>query len=231
MEVLMFCPSCNTSLRPPLSSGRQVCTTCGWFNAPPPVRDIGIDFINNVLSSSLQIIEHFDEVGRKIVALTPGGVVLIGYGGALLMLVGTFCPLVSGKYGIGCTFANVGNALVFTALAIVSGYFVYERYYRNLWGTGLVALAQLIFGFVKTLALLDTARVMVKNYRLGSDSLSRQILEAIKYRVPQQQQSEALESYKKLYLDALQSMHLDWGWLLLLGGVLAVLATAAFGDD
>lgn len=82
----------------------------------------------------------------------------LGYAGAALLAIGLFTPVVSflGILSVSLSQSTLDLILIL-ALAAATGFFTYQKTYKALWGTGLVALGWLVFRFIDLQSSLSGA--------------------------------------------------------------------------
>src|SRR5207302_3035134 len=128
----------------------------------------------------------------------------VGLLGSLLLFLGVFAPIVSVPIiGSQNYFQNgSGDGVVIAILALLSVVTVCTRRYRALWWTGLASLGVLVFTFV--------------TFQMKLSQLKQQMNTEL-----------ADNPFKGLADVAVQSVQLQWGWAILVVGVVLVLVAAA----
>jgi len=128
----------------------------------------------------------------------------VGLLGSLLLFLGVFAPIVSVPIiGSQNYFQNgSGDGVVIAILALLSVVTVFTRRYRALWWTGLASLGVLVFTFV--------------TFQMKLSQLKQQMNTEL-----------ADNPFKGLADVAVQSVQLQWGWAILVVGVVLVLVAAA----
>jgi hypothetical protein len=128
---------------------------------------------------------------------------LMGLIGSLLLLLGVFCPLVTVPIaGSMNYFQNgEGDGIVIILLALASIGLVLTNNFKPLWITGLSSLGMMAFTFF--------------NFHSKLNQITQQLNKQL-----------ARNPFKGLSDAAIQSIQLQWGWALMLIGVILILMAA-----
>ena len=132
---------------------------------------------------------------------------LVGFLGSALLFLGVFLPIVKlpivGELNY---FANGrGDGVVVLVLAVISFGLVLFRWYWELWITGVDAAAALAFTFF--------------NFQSGMKQVETQMQTDLKD-----------NPFRSLANVAVRSIQLQWGWAVLVIGVVLLIAAAAMRD-
>lgn len=205
------CPQCGKKLAPPFkSSGRQVCSGCGWTNKPKVAKSEAVSKPINkeVKVKSLPISENEESkkhtsklnisINNQSVEFDP--IHLSGITGSIILFFGTFTPLISLPIvgSLGLTSGIVKALLI--ACAIASFILTLQKLYKWLIGTGLGATLTVSYIFLDFIMRIEDAKA----------SMDREL---------------AGNPFRGLADVAIKSIHLEWGWIFLFVGAGLILNT------
>ena len=133
---------------------------------------------------------------------------LIGLIGSIMLIIGVFMPIVSFPIiGSMNYFQNgEGDGVFILILAILSLFFIFVKKYVLLWTTGLTSLGLIVY------SIIDFQRTMSK-FRL---EMERELAD---------------NPFKGLGELAMQSIQLQWGWVLLIIGAILLIVAAAIKES
>lgn len=134
---------------------------------------------------------------------------LCGLFGSLLLFIGVFAPIVSVPVVGNVNYMSSGDGIVgwlLIFLAIVSFGFTILEEYRGLWFTGSAAVLLLIVSFFNFQSKLSEAKA----------NLDREL---------------AGNPFKGIAEAAVDTVQLQWGWALLMGGAVLLITAAALRED
>ncbi len=194
------CPKCGKKLPPPFkSSGRQVCSGCGWSNKPkvaktessPAKKEIKPLLLpkkaeENVPTSKLNI-----SINQQSIELDP--IHLSGIVGSTVLFLGTFAPLVKLPLvgSLGLTNSSI-KALIISC-AVASLILTVKKMYKWLTITGLGAALIVSYVFLDFLMRIEDAKSSMDKELAGNP-------------------------FRGLADVAMESIHLEWGWIFLFLG-------------
>ena len=205
------CPQCDKKLPPPFkSSGRQVCSGCGWTNKPKTVKSAPEPkLINGEVKTEPEPIHTLKEenkqppklnisINNQSVELDP--VHLSGIAGSIILFLGTFTPLISLPIvgSLGLTSGTVKAFLI--ACAVASMILTLQKQYKWLTLTGLGATLTVSYIFLDFIMRIEDAK----------SSMDREL---------------AGNPFRGLADVAMESIHLEWGWIFLFVGAGLILNT------
>ncbi len=132
----------------------------------------------------------------------PGSAFWLGLAGSIILFIGVFMPLVSVPIAGNINYIGngKGDGIVVLILAVVSLLFVLTKKYKGLWLTGLGSLGMMLFTFINFQSKLSQAKTDVQSELAGNPF--RDVADA-----------------------AIESVHLQWGWAILLVGAALVIAS------
>ena len=205
------CPQCEKKLSPPFkSSGRQVCSSCGWTNKPKAVKSAPEPKpINREVKTEPEPIHTLKEenkqppklnisINNQSVELDP--VHLSGIAGSIILFLGTFTPLISLPIvgSLGLTSGTVKAFLI--ACAVASLILTLRKQYKWLTLTGLGTTLTVSYIFLDFIMRIEDAK----------SSMDREL---------------AGNPFRGLADVAMESIHLEWGWIFLFVGAGLILNT------
>jgi uncharacterized protein YjbI with pentapeptide repeats/type II secretory pathway pseudopilin PulG len=170
-----------------------------------PIQEI-VDTPNAVENDS---IKTSSLSGLKLTFQTESGTVnldlsqILGIVGSILLFLGAFAPVVSFPIVGSINFLKngTGDGLILIALAVASVFFIFRRMYQWVWLSGLGALAVVSLNFIFLQVKLSEMQLRMQNELAGNP-------------------------FKGIADLAVQSIHLEWGWAILLIGSGLVIAAA-----
>jgi tetratricopeptide (TPR) repeat protein len=133
---------------------------------------------------------------------------ILGMSGVGLLGVGTFLPIVDVPVAGGVTYfrGGQGDGIFILIFAVLGAFFIYRKFYRWLLFPGAAALVLLTYGFFNLQRILGTLESQVKAESAGvTDSALR-------------------DTVAGMADTAVRTIHLQWGWAILLAGALLLIA-------
>lgn len=201
------CPQCEKKLPPPFkSSGRQVCSGCGWSNKPKVTKTepspanketkplpLPEKAKENVPTSKLNI-----SINQQSIELNP--IHLSGIVGSTILFLGTFTPLVKLPIvgSLGLTNSSIKAFII--ACAVASLILTLKKMYKWLTLTGLGSALTVTYIFLDFLMRIEDAK----------SNMDREL---------------AGNPFRGLADVAMESIHLEWGWIFLFVGAGLILNT------
>lgn len=133
---------------------------------------------------------------------------ITGLIGSIILLIGVFTPIVSLPIVGSINYFNngSGDGVIVLVLAIVSLVVIFLKKYRFLWITGLTSLGMMLFTFI--------------NFQTKMASVRSEM-----------QAELANNPFAGLGELALQSVQLQWGWIILVIGASLIIVAAALKED
>ena len=131
----------------------------------------------------------------------------LGLIGSIILFVGVFTPIVSVPIvGTLNYFRNgQGDGVIVLILAAISLVLVLTQRYRGLWITGAGSIAVCLFTLIEFQSRMSQIKTDMESELAGNP-------------------------FRGLADIAVQSVQLEWGWALLFGGAVLVIAAAAIKD-
>ena len=201
------CPQCDKKLPPTFkSSGRQVCSGCGWSNKPKTVTTLPSP--TNEAIKPLPSPEAPKEkvspsklnvtINQQSIELDP--IHLSGIIGSTILFLGTFTPLVKLPIvgSLGLTNSSIKAFII--ACAVGSLILTLKKMYKWLTLTGLGAALTVTYIFLDFLMRIEDAK----------SSMDGEL---------------ASNPFRGLADVAIESIHLEWGWLFLFVGAGLIINT------
>lgn len=128
--------------------------------------------------------------------------------GSIMLFIGVFTPLISLPI-VGSTnyFMNgKGDGTIVLILAIISFLLVLSKKYKGLWFTGLASLGVMFFTFVNFQSRMSEAKATMQAQLAGNPFAGLGDL-------------------------AMQSVQLQWGWVILIVGAVLIISAAAIKEN
>ena len=132
---------------------------------------------------------------------------LLGLIGSAILFVGVFAPIVSIPImGNMNYFQNgKGDGVIVLVLAVISFILVLLKKFKGLWFTGLGSMAIMTFTFINFQMALNNTRTQMETELTGNP-------------------------FRGIADMAMQSVQIQWGWALLIIGVVLLIASAAIKE-
>lgn len=132
---------------------------------------------------------------------------LLGLVGSIVLFIGVFTPAVSVPIMGNMNYLQNGevDGTIVLLLAVVSLVLVLAKKYKGLWFTGLGSLGVLLFTFINFQLRKSQARAGMKSKLAGSP-------------------------FREVIDMAMQSIQLQWGWVLLIVGATLLIVSAALKE-
>ena len=132
---------------------------------------------------------------------------LLGLIGSIVLFVGVFAPIVSLPIvGTLNFFRNgQGDGVIILILAAISVVLVLTQKYKGLWITGVGSIAVCLFTFIEFQSRMSQIKTDMESELSGNP-------------------------FRGIADIAINSVQLEWGWALLIGGSVLVIAAAATKD-
>ncbi|OGM59103.1 hypothetical protein A3A75_05595 [Candidatus Woesebacteria bacterium RIFCSPLOWO2_01_FULL_39_10] len=133
---------------------------------------------------------------------------LLGLIGSLVLIIGVFTPIVSLPFVGSMNYFNNGNGdgTIVLILAIASLVVVFLKKYKFLWITGLASLGMMLFTFINFQGKMASVKSEMQSGLEGNP-------------------------FAGLGELALQSVQLQWGWIILVIGAVLLIVSAAIKED
>ncbi len=197
------CPQCKKKLPPPFkSSGRQVCSGCGWTNKPKSAKVSPLSVQKNVeplpqpeaetkqepvVSTKLNLSINQQSIELDLVYLS-------GIAGSIILFFGIFTPLISLPVVGSVSLTNGSVKAIITTCVVASFTLTLKKMYKWLTLTGLGAALTISYIFLDFLVRIEDAKSNIDTELSGNP-------------------------FRGLADVAVDSIHLDWGWIILFLGV------------
>lgn len=132
---------------------------------------------------------------------------LLGLIGSIVLFIGVFMPAVSVPIMGNMNYLQNGevDGTIVLLLAVVSLVLVLAKRYKGLWFTGLGSLGVLLFTFINFQLRKSQARAGMKSELAGNP-------------------------FREVIDMAMQSIQLQWGWVLLIVGATLLIVSAALKE-
>lgn len=130
-----------------------------------------------------------------------------GIAGSLFLFVGLFTPLVNLPIRGELNYFSNGNGdgIILLLLCVISLFFTLKERYKSLWWTGLTSLGIVFLGLIDFQMRISKVKSKLNEDLVGNP-------------------------FKKLADAAVDSIHLQWGWLMLLLGAGLILTTVVIQE-
>jgi len=202
-EGSKFCSKCNILLIKPKAFAIK---ENPYVKKEKP--EIKLDYIINKIDDaatkfheSREYNEPYERENKK------GTKQLLGLLGSAILFVGVFAPIVSIPImGNMNYFQNgKGDGVIVLVLAVISLILVLLKKFKGLWFTGLGSMAIMTFTFINFQMALSNTRTQMETELTGNP-------------------------FRGIADMAMQSVQIQWGWALLIIGVVLLIASAAIKE-